>query len=50
MIDYWIYIAVLLLVVVAAFIIKKVASCMLKILILITFLAALCFGYFWFQS
>jgi hypothetical protein len=48
MFENWIFYAIaLLVIIVAAYMIKKVASCMLKIIVFIVLLAALGFGYFY---
>ena len=46
--DYWIYYVIgLLLVGIAAFyIVKKIASCMVKTIVFLVLLAALCAGYY----
>lgn len=47
MFENWIFYAIaLFVIIVAAYIIKKVASCMLKIIVFIVLLAALGAGYF----
>lgn len=49
MMDNWIYyVAALALIILAAWVIKKVAGCLLKTLVFLVALAALCAGYwFW---
>ena len=45
--DNWIYYIIILLgIIIAGYAIKKVASCMLKTILFLILLAALCYGFF----